>query len=226
MFTVAPRATSRPVAWLVCGRPFTPPFICPTSFYFTKRDNQHSGWNSNFRICRVDFWIGYFELFQRNFGLKFECQFNDSYHKKINIKSVTRTSSRHAKRSASTMRQRLKVDAATEEDEPGWSSGLQVSENEPGWVQVESPKNSFGSGLQVSENLQSYMQTGNQMTTEEYKRGRKLLSEKKGTYLFCSILLYDTRTHSQSFFCSICFLFFCFTPFLFSIFSCSPIISY
>ena len=101
------------------------------------------------------------------------------------------------------MRQRLKVDAATEEDEPGW-------------VQVESPKNSSielaqakdGSGLQVSENLQSYMQTGNQMTTEEYKRGRKLLSEKKGTYLFCSILLYDTRTHSQSFFCSICFLFF------------------
>ena len=72
------------------------------------------------------------------------------------------------------MRQRLKVDAATEEDEPGW-------------VQVESPKNSSielaqakdGSGLQVSENLQSYMQTGSQMTTEEYKRGRKLLSEKK-----------------------------------------------
>ena len=80
------------------------------------------------------------------------------------------------------MRQRLKVDAATEEDEPGW-------------VQVESPKNSSielaqakdGSGLQVSENLQSYMQTGSQMTTEEYKRGRKLLSEKKGT-----LSVYDT----------------------------------
>ena len=107
------------------------------------------------------------------------------------------------------MRQRINVEAATEEDEPGW-------------LKVESPKNSSpkessiepqltqakdGSGLQVSENLQSYMQTGNQMTTEEYKRGRKLLSEKKGTYLFCSILLYDTRTHSQSFTCSICFFF-------------------
>ena len=118
------------------------------------------------------------------------------------------------------MRQRINVEAATEEDEPGW-------------LKVESPKNSSpkessigsglqvskdGSGLQVSENLQSYMQTGNQMTTEEYKRGRKLLSEKKGTYLFCSILLYDTRTHSQSFFCSIWFFIFCFTPFLFSIF--------
>ena len=130
------------------------------------------------------------------------------------------------------MRQRINVDAATEEDEPGW-------------LKVESPKNSSpkessiepqltqakdGSGLQVSENLQSYMQTGSQMTTEEYKRGRKLLSEKKGT-----LSVYDTfdflfaLRHTYSF--SVIhlfhlFLFFVSLHFYFQYFSCSPIISY